>query len=235
MNHRHLITKPCISRHVLYTPNVLFLFCLPVNVQPPSTAPPACCHAQARMHTCIHMHMHMHTIQSYFKAMYWAPSMDVSITKSWMKQGPFPCSALEEAQSPQEKTPVHITVYSTPWPSHVLWHNPRQANQYFFRVLFAKVPASSCYHLPQVSEPPLVFDTLTPDLDLFPHHLNKNLPHNSWLIFSKPPVLTQSFWTYTQITENNLCLFPSNGGYKHLSYADEDSQAICLGHFLIVK
>lgn len=53
------------------------------------------------------------------------------------------------------------------------------------------------YHLPWVSEPPLVFATLTPDLDPPSHHLTqkKSIPY--LLIFSRPTVLTHSFWTHT--------------------------------------
>lgn len=37
------------------------------------------------------------------------------------------------------------------------------------------------------------------------------------------------------INEKNLCLFPSNRGYKYLSYAVEEYHVICAGGFLMTE
>ena len=98
-----------------------------------------------------------------------------------------------------------------------------QDNPTLFRSLLGKGASLLLVSLSLVSEPPFVFPTLTPDLDLpSPSSHQKTCPiaHDSFshdhLFWHTPSGL---IWKQ----QNNLCLFPSNRGDEHLSYAVEVS------------
>lgn len=184
---------------VCYTPPRHFSssLCLCVNIHPSSTP------TRAPLHSGVHtllQHTHMHTQGIHFKAIYCNPSMD-TVTQRRMKPSlcPWLCTR-GNTQSSGEKGLVQINMCDVTWPSRLPWCYSRQPNTFLRStwqrcqppsgVTFTGLRATLCLSHPHSRPWPS-----------FPIKSPKNLPHSPWLIFSWPPVLTYSFWTYMEATE----------------------------------
>lgn len=184
------MTKPCISWHVFYIPQMLFLFSsLSVLMSPLyPLLQPAPSHTQICTHTCT---QHAHTCTGVHFSPIWRPFTEPLVwtpshRNEWSRAlGEYSLLRRRETVSNNAAHGHKLFLHKIP-DKPMLFQSPLSKSFSFLSTFW--------YDPPQVSEAPFFFPTLTPDPNLpSPLLHQKTYPV---ILDSRPTVLTHSFWTY---------------------------------------